>query len=249
MTLNLQVTRWPNGATDQNPGGLLENLKRFNPATYHSMFDDFDSFTAANWVVTETDPAATEAVGASDGGILTLTNSAALNDLVSLQWAGGTGAALPTFTGNAANDLVFACSFAVLNALNAAFLVGFAVPDTSPIASLPTSGMFIHKPAAVLYPQGYIRQASVGQFTAQADIPMADATFYEMAIVYTAIDGVCTFYIGSPGGKTASQFRVAAPPTVPTSLLMPTIALQNGTAAAQSMFIDWFFAAKARRTG
>jgi hypothetical protein len=36
---------------------------------------------------------------------------------------------------------------------------------------------------------------------------------------------------------------------LPVPLLAPTFALQNGTAAARTMSIDWYVAAKARRPG
>jgi hypothetical protein len=249
MAVNQLVTRFPGGSTNSPPGSVLENLKHNNPAFYHQLFNDFDSYTAADWVVTATG-AATEAIAAGDGGVLLLTNTAALNDLVSLQYAGGTGAVSPTFLAEPTKDLVFACSISLDSALNASFLVGLAIADTSPIASLPASGMFISKAAASLYPQGYIRSSSSGQVTAQAQTPMADATMMDMAIVYSAFDGSCTMYLGAAGANVpSSQFRVANPPTLPVPLLAPTFALQNGTAAARTMSIDWYMAAKARRPG
>src|SRR5262249_5851515 len=91
------VTRYPGGITNSKVGSLLQDLKMPDPAFYHSIFDDFDKYTAADWVVTETDSGATEALAAGDGGLLLLQNTAANADLVSLQYAGGSGAVRPTF--------------------------------------------------------------------------------------------------------------------------------------------------------
>src|SRR5262245_58238382 len=96
MAVNQMVTRYGGGLTNSHPGTILENLKHNSPAFYHQLFNDFDAFVAADWVVSATG-AATETIVAGDGGILQLTNTGALNDLVSIQFAGGTGAVSPTF--------------------------------------------------------------------------------------------------------------------------------------------------------
>jgi len=260
MPTNNQITRNIGGQTNSGPGTVLENLKHNNPAFYHQLFDDCDKFTAADWVVTATG-AATETIRANiDGGILRMQNTGALNDLVSIQYAGGTGAVNQTFQFDPTSpkDVLFACSIATDSALNANILVGLAIADTTPIASLPATGMFIFKPAASLFPQGYMQNASVGTLTAQAQTPMADNTFIDLAIFYSAYDGNCIMYMGTPGvtgGNTpasqvvASQFRLPAPLTLPVASLAPTISLSNGTAAARLLDVDWWYAAKARRSG
>jgi hypothetical protein len=255
MTVNQQVTRYPGGLVNGAVGSLFENFKHNNPSRYHQLFNDFDTFTAADWVVTATG-AATEAITAGDGGQLLLQNSAANNDLVSIQYAGGTGAVSPTFLFEATKDMFFGCSVTLDDATNAAMLVGLAIADTTPITSIPVTGMYISKPAATTFPQAILQNASVGTLTAQAAVPMVSAVQIDLGLHYTASDGNCTFYMGTPGaggapafGPQAAQFRLPSPLTLPVALVAPIFALQNGTAAARNMRIDWYCAAKSRVPG
>jgi hypothetical protein len=59
-------------------------------------------------------------------------------------------------------------------------------------------------------------------------------------------------YMGTPGVNVtqASQFRLnPTPPTLPVAACAPIIGLQNGTAAAHTLKVDWVLAAKSRVPG
>ena len=237
--MNQNVTRWPGGFTNALPGSLFGDLKRPRPNSYFEQFQDYaQAHVAADWVVTGTGTVALT-TAAPNGSIL-ITNSAANGDETSFQWAGGTGAFLGQYGSGATKDLIFAASVTLADVLNTAILLGLAVVDTTPIASLPTGGMFIYKAAASLFPQGYSRAASVGSNTAQSQTAMVNATQVDLSIQYIAADNAIRLMIGDAG------FRLPAPMTLPGALLAPTISIRNGTAGAKTMALDWWYAAKER---
>lgn len=233
------VTRFPNGLTNGQYGSMLGDLMVLNPATYNLIFTDFTSFAAGDWVITETDSGATEALTAGDGGQLLLTNTAASGDLIGMQWAGGSGSFLGCFDFDPAKDMVFAARFKISNATTALALLGLCTVDTSPIASLPANGIMLSKPASTTTLSGVVRSGSAS--TTKAGAAVVADTFVEAAIFYTAADGKMTFY---QGGGAYPVTGWTAP--VAGQLLAPTIALQNGSAVARTMTVDWMLAAKAR---
>jgi len=48
------VTRFPNGISTRAETDILNGLGFSDPTKYHTYFEDFDYYNAANWTVTET---------------------------------------------------------------------------------------------------------------------------------------------------------------------------------------------------
>jgi len=84
----MTTTRFPNGVTNVGEQSLFAELGQPAATIFHTYFEDFDYYTAGDWTVTETDAGATQALTDGDGGLLLITNTAADNDLVSLQKKG-----------------------------------------------------------------------------------------------------------------------------------------------------------------
>ena len=84
----MSTTRFPNGVTNVGEDSLFAALGQLAGPQFHTYFEDFDYYTAADWTVTETQAGATQALTDGDGGLLLLTNTAADNDLVALQKVG-----------------------------------------------------------------------------------------------------------------------------------------------------------------
>lgn len=237
--MNQLVTRWPGGFTNAAPGSTLGDLKVPRPMTYFQQFNDFTgAFVPSDWIVTGAGTVAL--LPGTPLGIVTLVNSAALNDETSFQWAGNTGAFLGLYNAAPTKDLIFATRVAIDDALNGSFLVGLCSVDTTPMASLPASGMFVYKPPASLFPQGFMRQANVGTNIAQTQTPMVNNTYVDISIQYIAAEGVCRMFVGD------AAFRLPAPLTLATAALAPTFGVRNGTAAARTLSADWWFAGRER---
>ena len=118
---NNVVTRFPGGVTNVGQDAIFADLLQTDPTEYHLYFEDFDTYTAGDWVVTETDASATQALTAGDGGLLLLTNTAADNDLIALQKTPA------SFTFTAGKASFFSCRFKVSDATQSDVAIGMQV--------------------------------------------------------------------------------------------------------------------------
>jgi hypothetical protein len=235
------VTRFPNGVVDASESSPFANYAGMVPNRYHVWFDDFDGYIAAEWVVTETQAGATQAAASADGGVLVLTNSAADNDLNSLQWAGSGGATVvESFKYQSTKDMVIAARFKLDEVLQSDLLVGLAITDTSPLATLPSDGLFFYKNDGAAALTAELRKDSTSTSLAVGNM-VAD-TYVEVAMVYNAAALQWKVFLnGSPVASTTTLTNV-----VDDEELTLTISLQNGEAVAKVLSIDYLFVAKAR---
>ena len=234
-----EVSRWPNGVCDSTEDGALGWYAGLRPSRYILFWDDFLKYTATDWVVTETDAGSTEAVVSGDGGWLAITNvSAGAADEASLQWAGGAGAVRTNVTFDATKDMFMTCRFKVSDATNTGLLIGLAVTDTTPVASLPANGVFFNKVAASTSLLANLRASAASQTVTLG--AMADDTFVTVAFVYRASTGYWQGYLENVliGSITS--------PTSPSAALTPTIGLLNATATAHVLTVDYLMVARQR---
>lgn len=229
-------TRFPNGVTDAgSPNGLMWRIGMLDPRKWHVYWTDFDSSTLlADWTTTETQAGATEALTDEDGGVLLITNSAADNDVVSMQKIG------ESFLMAAGKPAIFSCRFKVSSAAQCDFQAGLIVTDTTSLDA--TDGIYFQKDDDDAYLDVICRKnATSGSNTATAIATLTDATYVEAAWYYDGVDKVYYYInnvlIGSISGSSAY---------LPDTELTPTIFLQNGSANARTASIDWIFAAKMR---
>lgn len=234
-----EVSRWPAGVGDNAIGSPLANYAGLNPARYRLYFNDFFNYTAADWVVTETDAGSTEAVTSDAGGVLAITNaSAGATDEASLQWAGGSGAVVTQWTFDSAKDMVLVARFKVSNATNAALLIGLAATDTAPVASLPANGIYFYKAGGSTSLLASLRASAASQSVTLG--AMANDTYVEAAFVYNSSTGYWQAFLnGALIGSNTS-------PTTPSAALAPTIGLLNASAVAHVLSIDYLMVAQAR---
>lgn len=229
-------TRFPNGVTNVSETDIFAWLKMSDPTKYHTYFNDFDAYAAGDWVVTETQAGATQALTAGDGGLLLLTNSAADDDVNSLQ------SAVANFTLTAGKKTFFKCRFKVSDATQSDVMVGLVVVDTSPFASAPTDGIYFRKDDGDANIDFSVRKdASTGANNVNTVGTLADDTFVELAWYY---DGVSLAYYAVDGVIKGSLDATST--YLPDTTLAVTMSLQNGEAAAKTMTIDYVYAAKER---
>ena len=141
------TTHFTSGVTNVVTGGTGEFLKQPDPIKYHVYHEDFDKYTASDWVITTTEAgsgAATEALGDGDGGLLVVTNDDADDDSDEFQWAGGSGGVIESFKYEAAKGLYFKTRFKVNDATQSDFAVGLVITDTTVIDGT-TDGIFFRK--------------------------------------------------------------------------------------------------------
>lgn len=229
------VTRFPNGLTNNSADDIFSALISSDPTKMHAYWNDFDVYTAGDWVVTETDAGATQALTAGDGGLLLITNTATDDDLVSLQ---KTPAA---FSMTAGKQAFFKARFKVSDATQSDFMLGVVIVDTTPLDA--TDGIYFQKDDGDAELDVYCRKnATTGSNRATNIATVVSDTYLVVAWYY---DGVDRVYYGVNGTVIGSLSASSTYLPDATNLTV-TIALQNGEAVAKTMTVDYVFAAKER---
>ena len=126
-------THFTSGVTNVSADGSLGKAKQLDPTKYHIYHDDFDKYTASDWVITTTEAGsgnASEALADGDGGLLVVTNDDANDDADFFQWAGGSGGVIESFKWEANKQLFFKARFKTSDADNSDVVIGLQITDT-----------------------------------------------------------------------------------------------------------------------
>lgn len=231
---NISNTRFPYGLTNVGETDLFADMVQPDPTLFHTYFNDFDTYTAGDWTVTETDSGATQALTAGDGGLLLITNTAADNDLVALQ----KNPAAFTFT--AGKKTFFRCRFKVSDATQSDLIFGLQVVDTTPLDV--TDGIYFLKADGAATVDFICRKnASTGSTSAAAVATMANDTFIELGFYYDGQSKVAYEVNGSVLGSLDASSTY-----LPDTTCTVSFALQNGEAVAKTMTVDYVYVAKER---
>lgn len=248
MPLNdLNVTRYPNGVGNAAINTLLSQLPFPWPVAQKVFDDDFYTFTAAQWTVTETQAGATQAIiNPGNGGIVALVNSAADNDLNAIQRvaAGVTAESWGPFDGTKRFWGLFRVG--VDNATIPDFVAGLQITDTTPLAV--SDGFFFRKTEA-LTPVNFVscKDASesvtaVGTCTTGA--VAADGTqsgFMDLGFFWDGLGPTNGKFFLSFNGTVVASVQPGVASYCDNEALTLSFAVQNGTAAARTMWIDRAF--------
>jgi hypothetical protein len=229
-------TNFPNGVNNITAQNILGQLKELDPTQSHTYFDDFNTYTAGNWTVTETQAGATQALANVDGGVLLLTNSAADNDLNALQKVG------ESFKFEAGKKLFFKARFAVSDATESDFVVGLQITDTTPLAV--TDGVYFRKDDGDANLDFVVIKDSTAS-TATAIATVANNTYLTVGFYYNGVDEIV--YAASTNNNNPTILGKLAVTNLPDDEeLTISFGIQNGEAVAKTMSIDYIFASKER---
>lgn len=228
----MPTTNFPNGVTNAQINSAFAAMTCPDPTLYHTYFNDFDTYVAGDWVVSETDAGATQALTAGDGGWLLITNTAADNDAVTMQ---KTPAAF-AFTAN--KQAWFSSRLKMSDATQNDMQVGIIIVDTSPLDA--TDGIYFQKDDGSTSVDVYVRKnATTGSNKASAVTTMANDTFITLQWYY---DGAGRLYYGANGTQLGSMDASSAYLPDATNLTV-SFTIQAGEAGAETMTMDYVFAA------
>lgn len=235
------ISRWNNGICDATEAGLFNRFAGLLPYRYFVYNDDFLKYTAADWVVTETDAGTTQAItAAGPEGVLAITNvSAGATDASSLQWAGGSGAVSTQFLWDATKDFLLYTRFKVSVAATTGMIIGVADTDTTPVASLPANGIFITKTSASATLNATVRKAASSSTVALGT--MADDTYVTAGLYFSSTYNTWSAYLDNVKIGSITTDAIS-----PTAAMAPTIGILNGASAALVLSVDKIFVAKQR---
>ncbi|MCF4166338.1 hypothetical protein L2U69_11840 [Zavarzinia compransoris] len=227
-------TRFPGGVTNVAPSHPLAYFGLPDPAKWHVYFNDFDTFSAADWTITTTEDgagSASEALADGDGGLLLITNDAADDDADFFQKVG------ESFRFAAGKPVIFRARFKVSDATQSDVIMGLAITDTTPLDA--SDGVFFLKADGVAT-IGLSAVKDSTATTAAAIATLADNTFITLAFWY---DGKATITYFVDDVEAGSIVADNVPDDEDVTI---TFGIQNGEAAAKTMTVDYIFAAKAR---
>jgi len=231
---NLLVTRFPNGVTNVAENDLFCDLAMPDPTQFHTYFDDFDTYTAAQWTVTETSATATQALADGDGGWLLLTNSTEDDSLNALQKVG------ESFLLTSGKKTFFKTRFKVSDATQSDVVIGLQITDASPL-DVSDGVYFLKTDGAATVDLICRKNATTGSNTETAVATLSDDTFVTLGWYYDG-QGSITY---SVNGTVAGSMD-ASSSYLPDTDLTVSFAIQNGAAAAKTMTVDFIYAAQQR---
>lgn len=227
-------TRFPSGVTNVRKDNILGYYGLPDPTSWHTYFNDFDTFAASDWVITTTEGgagSASEAVGDIDGGALVVTNDDADNDSDFLQLAG------ESFQFAAGKRVIFKSRFKVSDATQSDFVMGLQITDTTPLAV--SDGVFFQKDDGDASLDLHVTKNSTST-DATAIATLSNDTFVEVGFEYDGASSLSYYVDGVKKGTLATT-------NLPDDeILTVSFGIQNGEAAAKSMSVDYILSAKER---
>jgi hypothetical protein len=229
-------TNFPNGLNNIKAQNILGQMIQLDPSQMHTYFNDFDTYAAADWVVTETQSSATQALANVDGGVLLLTNSAADNDLNALQKVG------ESFKFESGKKLFFKARFAVSDAIQSDLVIGLQITDTTPLAV--SDGVYFRKDAGDASLDFVVSKDSTVS-TASAIATLSDNEYITVGFYYNGSDEI--LYAASVNSNNPTVLGKLAITNLPDDEeLTVSFAIQNGEAVAKTLSLDYILVAKER---
>lgn len=236
-------SRFTHGVTTVAKSDPLGMFGMPDPTKWHTFFDDFDRFVAADWTITTVEAgagSATEALTDADGGVLLITNDAADNDSDEFQKVG------ESFLLEAGKQAFFKARFKVSDATQSDFLIGLAVTDTTLLGAVDgdgvTDGIFFSKEDGDANLDISVQKnTTTGQNRATAIATVVSDTYLVVAWYYDG-KGNLQYYVDGVHKGTLD----ASSTYLPDTELTVSFALMNGEAVAKTMSLDYIFVAKER---
>lgn len=229
-------TRFPSGVTNANPNATLGMFGLPDPSSWHVYFNDFNTYLASDWVVTETQAGATQALAAGDGGLLALVNSAGATDVNALQSNVG------SFLMEAGKPAVFKARFKLSEVIQCAFVMGLQIIDPTPLD--PTDGIWFQSDDGDALIDVYVAQSAGAGTISSLGVASLVADTYLVVGWYFDGDDTVSFFINE---VLVAQLTTSSS-TLPNANLAVSFGEVNGETVAKTMTVDYVLAAKKRTT-
>lgn len=226
--------RFPNGVTNTALATTLGAFGAMDLTKYHIYWNDFDTYTAADWTVTTTEAgtgSAATALTDADGGVLLITNDDADDDRRFFQKVG------ESFLFVAGKQLWFKSRFKVSNATQSDIIMGLQITDTTPLAV--TDGVYFYKADDAATCDFIVTKNSTAT-TASAFTTLTSDTYVALGFHYNGVDAI-KYYVDDVHIGTSAVTNL-----VDDEEMTISFGIQNGSAAVRTMSLDYIFVAKER---
>jgi hypothetical protein len=233
-------TRFSSGVSTVGKNDLLGNYPAPDPTKVYTYFNDFNTYVAGDWTVTEINDATQALLADEPFGALRITLAGADNDGSQSQLVS------ENFTITAGKKAWFKARFKVSDATQSDLLMGLAVLDTTLLGSTNgdgvTDGMFFAKEDGDTNIDFHVQKdATTGQLSTSAVATLADNTYIVLGYEFDGVRFVKVFVNGVL--KTTVDMTATLTTYMPDTPLTVSFALLAGEAEATTMTIDYVFAA------
>ncbi len=221
-------TRFPNGVTNVKPSAPMGKFSLPDPASAHIYMEDFDYYTAADWIVT-TVGTSFQQIGQGDGGILNVFPSLTPGDSIFSNKDG------ENFLFIEGEKLWFDCRFKTNNEIDSDMVMGLQVVDTTPLSV--SAGVYFRKSDGAATVDLVVVRSSTE--TIETVATMEDGTFIRLSYFYDGASEIKYFVNGVHSGTVGTE-------NLPDSLDRQTISFGAAHSSPGTMEIDYIMAAKER---
>ncbi len=224
-----QVTRMPNGISTSAPEGPYGDHGASDPTKFARYENDFFSYTAADWTVTEVG-VATQVIADEDGGVLLVTNAAADDDSSFQQTINESWTVAP------GKENWFSARFKLNEVIESEVVIGLQRRDTTP---LNTSGVYFQKLDGTA--ELALLAGSEGpSVTSTTTITLVDDTYVNVAFHYDGISKITFFQ----NGNSAGSIDIASVSSI--GEMTVSFGVKNGEAVSKIMSVDYINVATER---
>lgn len=220
-----QPTSFPNGINMEDNSSFMSSLPVPIDTDWIVYFEDFHTYTAADWTVTETG-SATQALTDAAGGKLLITNAASDNDSSESQLVG------ESFLFDSSKEIYFKAVFQVSDATDADWVIGLAATDTTVIDGT-NDGVYFKSDDGDANVDFVVTKDGTATTTA-AIATHSDAT--ELTVEFYYKNNVLHYKVT---GATTAGGTSAVTNLPDDEELTITFGIQNGEAVAKTMTLDY----------
>lgn len=229
----MSTTRFPNGVTNVVSENTLGQMGQLDPSKFHSYFNDFDTYLASDWTITNVGTTPSQALTAGDGGLLLLTEAATDDSSTFMQLK------VASFLPAAGKKMFFKIRCQLSDATQSDMIFGLCGTDTSPLDD--TDGIFFQKDDGDTHLDVYVKKDSTTGQNVALDIAEVTTAMTSYGFYFDGSDTVA-FFINDVLIKKLD----ASAAYLPDANLAVLFGVQNGEAVAKTLTVDYIFAAKER---
>jgi hypothetical protein len=238
MPLLNVVTRFPNALNNLKDNDPLANFSLPDRSQVHSFLEDFDLFLATMWTVGGVGTP-TRALVAGDGGILSISNSAALNDNSWIQGSIG-------YTPAATRRMFFRARASLDSATLAIAALGLQIAVAANNFLTPVNGIFFRKDTGVATMTLVSRAASVETVSGSLGSVVAAQQFEVAFALDIGSNIIAAAFQPNTANGPAQLVATITPAALPAVALGVVAGCQNGSAVIRTLSLDQIFASKER---